>query len=131
MQEKSYFYDYFEQHRLYRDYRDFVLKDEYDKPILYTVGVYALDENKEAQLIEIMKLACDNDDWSVVKGRLYKKEGNCPVASHPTCIRRVAMSEQELTPEKRTRFYKILEEKEFNNFVELREALERENVTDA
>lgn len=38
MQEKPYFCDYFEQHRLYRDYRDFILKYEYDKPILYSVG---------------------------------------------------------------------------------------------
>lgn len=93
-------------------------------------GVYEIDENKEAQLIETMKLACDNDDWAVVNGRLYKKEVTCPVAAHPTCIRRIAMSEQELTPKKRTRFYKILEEKEFNNFIELRAALERENGTD-
>ena len=83
MQEKPYFCDYFEQHRLYRDYRDFILKDEYDKPVLYTVGVYELDENKEAQLIETMKLAYDNYDWSIVNGRLYKKEGTCPFVSHP------------------------------------------------
>lgn len=131
MQEKAYFCDYFEQHRLHRDYRDFVLKDEYDKPILYTVGVYELDENQSARLIEIMSLACDNDDWAVVNGRLYKKQGTCPVAAHPTCIHRVAMSEEELTDKKRTRFYKILKEKEFKSFVELREALERGNDTDA
>lgn len=136
MQEKPYHYNYFEQHRLYRDYRDFVLKDEYDKPILYTVGVYELDENEEAQLIEIMKLACDNDDWAIVNGRLYKKEGTCPVKSCPNCIRRVAMSKKEMLKEgvrgkKQNRFYKILEEKEFSNFLELRESLEMENNEDA
>lgn len=130
MQEKAYYCDYFEQHRLYRDYRDFILKDEYVKPVMYSVGVYALDENEEAHLIEIMTLACDNMRWAIVNGRLYKKEGTCPVAAHPTCIRRVPMNAEEMKRKNHTLFYKILEEKEFNNFVELREALERENGTD-
>lgn len=48
MYKKPAHYDYFEQYRLYRDYRDFVLKDEYIRPILYKVGVYELDENKKS-----------------------------------------------------------------------------------
>lgn len=131
MYKKPSHYNYFEQHRLYRDYRDFVLKDEYIKPILYKVGVYELDENKKAHLTEMMALTCDNLEWSIVDGVLYKKEGICPVASCPNCIRRMPMSKYEMlkegvTGKKRNRFYKILREKEFSSYSELRAAIEYE-----
>ena len=131
MYKKPDHYNYFEQHRLYRDYRDFVLKDEYIKPVLYKVGVYELDENKKAHLTEMMALTCDNLDWAIIDGVLYKKEGTCLVASCPNCIRKMPMSKYEMLKEGATgkkwpRFYKILREKEFSSYSELRAALEYE-----
>lgn len=126
MYKKPYYYDYFEQHKLYRDYRDFVLKSEYIKPILYTVGVYALDENKKEHLTEMMALTCDSVDWAVVNGHIYKKEGECFVAARPSCIRRMPMSAAAIENTQKTHFYKILKEEEFNSYAELREALEQE-----
>lgn len=131
MYKKPEHYNYFERHKLYRDYRDFVLKDEYVKPVMYTVGVYELDDMFEEHLTEMMALPCDNLDWAVVEGVVYRKKGTHPIG----CIRRVAMSVDEIIREgpgrKPTHFYKILKEKEFNSYAELREALEQEEGEEA
>lgn len=92
----------------------------------------SLTRTKKAQLKEMMALTCDNINWAIVDGVLYKKEGTCPVASCPNCIRRMPMSKYEMlkegvTGKKWPRFYKILREKEFNSYSELRAALKYEN----